>query len=288
MSEELEKTIDMNMPIDTSQGKNCNNGTSESKTIENTNESASGLEETKPAEKTNEQESKSGLTAEEVSSIIQEEVKNLKDQISGLEQSIQKVTAICKDSLDYCQRYERNTVSVLQEENKKKDKYITGILLIDLLKPIAEVCSKIERRIKKCTNDADKKFLTDLLDDITDVATDDYSVEISKTEPGQCRPENISKVDDTILTNDEALKGKVAESLCSSWVLNGRIIQKERVIVYKYEPLSAVSEAEETKEVKEINEPAENGSRFGRSCQHSACIPRPDASSAGSGRVYST
>ncbi len=108
-----------------------------------------------------------------------------------------------------------------------------------MLKPLAEACSKIQRRIRKCDSTGEKKFLQDLLDEIEETVCDDYGVKIQQTQAGQARPENIAKVDGTIITNDPTLKNLVAESLCSSWTINERLIQKERVIVYKYESIQS-------------------------------------------------
>ena len=191
---------------------------------------------------------------------INDQLKDLENQISSLSKVVQQSVALCKESIDYNQRYQRNTVAVLQDENKKKDKLISGLLLIDVLKPIAEICAKLERRIRRSEGKAEKHFLEDILEEITDIAREEYEVEIHRTPSGQPRPENISKVDDTIATCDESLKGKVAESLCSSWVLNGKLIQKERVIVYRYDPSLSENKdsSDNTEEMKSAHQEADN------------------------------
>ena len=187
------------------------------------------------------------ITAEEVKNIVNKELMAFQKRVDDLSDNLQKLTAVCKESMDYSQRYQKHTVAVLQEENKQKDKYITGILLVDLIKPIAETCSKIERRIKKCNTDAEKKFLLDLLEEIEETAIEEYDVEIKRTAVGKPRPENISKVAEVKKTGDIQLKNTVAESLCASWTINGRVIQKERLIMYQYDPELAVVEEEENR-----------------------------------------
>lgn len=181
------------------------------------------------------------INAEAIQKIVNSEMAALYTQVGSIRDSISTLSAICKESIDYNQRYQRNTVTVLQDENKQKDKYITGIILVDLLKPVAEICSKIERRIRKCESSSEAKFLQDLLEEITDTVIDEYNVEVHHTAPGEPRPELIAKVDSTISTGDVEKKNLVAESLCASWTLNGRLIQKERVVVYKYDPVLAES-----------------------------------------------
>lgn len=180
----------------------------------------------------------SGLTEAVVRGIIGGEMIEIRKQLSKLDDSFVKLTSSCKENLDYGIRYQKNTVAILQNEAKEKDKYINGLLLVDLLKPIAGICNRIERRITKAAT-SDKKFLLDLLEEITEIAEDEYGVEIIRTSPGEHRPENISKVGDTVLTDDSGLVNLVAESVSPAWLINGRIIQKEIVNVYKYEGISS-------------------------------------------------
>ncbi len=201
-------------------------------------------------------ENNSELLAQVVRSIIDPELSSLTSKISSLTSTVQQALAVSKENIDFTQRYQRNTVAVLQEENKKKDKLISGLLLVDILKPIAEICTRIERRIRRSMLDSEKKFLRDILEEITDTVKEEYDVVISQTPAGEARPENISKVDDTIGTGDESLKGKVAESISSSWVLNGKLIQKERVIAYRYDPM--LSQENEIKKVIDESESEES------------------------------
>lgn len=197
------------------------------------------------------------LTAEELRSVIKGELCGIKQQMNKIEEEVSKLKVVCKDSLEYGQRYQKNTVLVLQGEIKEKDRYISGMLLVDLLKPVANICSKIERRIGRTLQQADKKFLQDILDDIMDTVKDDYGVEISSTETGCHRPENISKVEGVVPTGDPLLTNLVAESISPAWTINGKLIQKESVNVYKFDE-ALISETDESlKNSGQENEKAE-------------------------------
>ncbi len=196
------------------------------------------------------------LTGAEVRGIVGSELHAVYQQIRELEGAVETLTRACRESTDHCERYQKNTVSVLQAEIKEKDRYLNGIILTDLLKPMAKVYASIQRRAEKAENPADQKFLLNLLEDIEDAMTEEYGVEIHRTKPGEHRPEYISTVKSTVPTGDKSLKGTVVRSMNSSWTINGKIILREEVTVYQYDASLASKEEEMLADENPSEEPS--------------------------------
>ena len=171
------------------------------------------------------------------------------DRITTLEGKLDELTKACTRSLEYCESVQRHTVDVLQKDNQRKDKLLADKLQAETIKIVADVCAKIEKRARRCPDKAISEYLEDMLEEIETPMIENAGVDIKKVEAGEKRPENVATVVGVEDTGDIELKNLVKECLTPYWILNGKVIRKSEVIMFKYdeeldESLKAAQEEE--------------------------------------------
>lgn len=184
----------------------------------------------------------------------------------------EKLDALSKQFSDRIARseYEAKIIQNMDSELKTyKDDLYRSLLkplileLIDLRESILKMSAfylnkpEGEQAIPNAT-------FADYAEDISDIL-EKYDVEVIKSISGDDCISGKHKILKTVPTDKESLHKKIAESLSSGYMYNGRVIFAERVNVYKFEEsVPAVAEnvtdtnASENAEVSESTENTEN------------------------------
>ena len=184
----------------------------------------------------------------------------------------EKIDALNKQFSDRIARseYEAKIIQNMDSELKTyKDDLYRSILkplileLIDLRESILKMSAFYLKKPEGEQTIPNATF-ADYAEDISDIL-EKYDVEVIKSISGDDCISGKHKILKTVPTDKESLHKKIAESLSSGYMYNGRVIFAERVNVYKFEesvPAAAENvtdtNASENAEVSESTENTEN------------------------------
>ena len=195
--------------------------------------------------------------AEEVPepNLVQEALDRMTETTSQISGQLESLSELFQKRIMYAAHEEK----VIDQMHKELQRYKEG-LYVQLVRPILldiiEVRDSIIRvgavyRDKPEEEQAIPiKTFSDYADyDLQDIL-EKYNVEIYRSQPGDSFSPMRQRAVKKVTTEEEALHGKVAESLSCGYSYDGRVLSAEKVSVYTYEKPA---------ENEEVSEVSENG-----------------------------
>jgi len=146
--------------------------------------------------------------------------------------------------------HEDRIIDQMHRELQKYKEDMYAQLVRPILMDVIEVRDSIMRvgavyRSKpEGEQDIPNKTFSDYAYDLQDIL-EKNQVEIYRSQPGDDYTPIRQRVVKKVTTHDEALHGKVAESMSSGYSYNGRVISAEKVTIYSYEKPAETEEASE-------------------------------------------
>ena len=195
-----------------------------------------------------------------MSSDIQSEFQVDKDNETvdlSIKPDLNKISELIAELIDKQERNNRQLTQVLREnvnfQNQVRQGMQNELVMLKeqqrgeqftpLLKEIAAVCVEYRNLLsEESISDNVKRTLQLLFDQLEDILAD-YDAELSVSQIGEVRKPILTKVINTIATDDEKKHNTIAKSRRPGVVRNGHPLYREYVDVYVYDPsLSAKSE----------------------------------------------
>ena len=180
---------------------------------------------------------------EEVDFSIKNEIDRLSESVNELidkqEKNSRQLTQVLRENINFQNQVRQG----MQNELVQLKEQQRGEQFTPLLKEIATVCVEYRNLLNEETiSDNVKRTLQLLFDQLEDILAD-YGAELSTSQVGEIRKPLLTKIINTIATDDEKKHNTIAKSRRPGVVRNGHPLYREYVDVYVYDPsLSAKSE----------------------------------------------
>ena len=174
---------------------------------------------------------------------LKPELSHLTELISELidkqDKNSRQLTQVLRENVNFQNQVRQgmqNELIQLKEQQR-------GEQFTPLLKEIATVCVEYRSLLnEESISDNVKRTLQLLFDQLEDILAD-YGAELSVSQAGEIRKPLLTKVINTIATDDEKKHNTIAKSRRPGVVRGGHPLYREYVDVYVYDPsLSAKSE----------------------------------------------
>ena len=180
---------------------------------------------------------------EEVDFSIKNEIDRLSESVNELidkqEKNSRQLTQVLRENINFQNQVRQG----MQNELVQLKEQQRGEQFTPLLKEIATVCVEYRNLLNEETiSDNVKRTLQLLFDQLEDILAD-YGAELSTSQVGEIRKPLLTKIINTIATDDEKKHNTIAKSRRPGVIRNGHPLYREYVDVYVYDPsLSAKSE----------------------------------------------
>ena len=161
------------------------------------------------------------------------------DMSDKLDKNARQMTQVLRENVNFQNQVRQgmqNELVMLKEQQR-------GEQFTPLLKEIATVCVEYRNLLNDETlSDNMRRTLQLMFDQLEDILAD-YGAELSTSQVGEVRKPLLTKIINTIATDDESKHNTVAKSRRAGVVRNGHPLYREYVDVYVYDPsLSSKSE----------------------------------------------
>ena len=173
----------------------------------------------------------------------QNEISNLTELIDELidkqDKNSRQLTQVLRENINFQNQVRQgmqNELIQLKEQQR-------GEQFTPLLKEISAVCVEYRNLLnEESISDNVKRTLQLLFEQLEDILAD-YDAELSVSQVGEVRKPLLTKIINTIATDDEKKHNTIVKSRRPGVVRNGHPLYREYVDVYVYDPsLSAKSE----------------------------------------------
>ena len=174
---------------------------------------------------------------------VKSEISHLTELIGELidkqDKNSRQLTQVLRENINFQNQVRQgmqNELIQLKEQQR-------GEQFTPLLKEIAAVCVEYRNLLnEESISDNVKRTLQLLFDQLEDILAD-YDAELSVSQVGEVRKPLLTKIINTIATDDEKKHNTIVKSRRPGVVRNGHPLYREYVDVYVYDPsLSAKSE----------------------------------------------
>ena len=180
---------------------------------------------------------------EKVDFSIKDEINRLAESIGELiekqDKNARQLTQVLRENVNFQNQVRQG----MQNELVQLKEQQRGEQFTPLLKEIATVCVEYRNLLSEETiSDNVKRTLQLLFDQLEDILAD-YGAELSTSQIGEIRKPLLTKIINTIATDDEKKHNTIAKSRRPGVVRNGHPLYREYVDVYVYDSsLSVKSE----------------------------------------------
>ena len=174
---------------------------------------------------------------------LKHDLNNLSELIADLidrqDKTSRQLTQVLRENVNFQNQVRQgmqNELVTLKEQQR-------GEQFTPILKEIAAVCVEYRNLLNdESISDNVRRTLQLLFDQLEDILAD-YGAELSTSNTGESRRPLLTKIINTIATDDEKKHNTVAKSRRAGVVRNGHPLYREYVDVYVYDPsLSTKSE----------------------------------------------
>lgn len=174
---------------------------------------------------------------------VKSEISHMTELIGELidkqDKNSRQLTQVLRENINFQNQVRQgmqNELIQLKEQQR-------GEQFTPLLKEIAAVCVEYRNLLnEESISDNVKRTLQLLFDQLEDILAD-YDAELSVSQVGEVRKPLLTKIINTIATDDEKKHNTIVKSRRPGVVRNGHPLYREYVDVYVYDPsLSAKSE----------------------------------------------
>ena len=180
---------------------------------------------------------------EQVDLSTNNEINHLSELIGELiekqDKNSRQLTQVLRENINFQNQVRQG----MQNELVQLKEQQRGEQFTPLLKEIATVCVEYRNLLNEETiSDSVKRTLQLMFDQLEDILAD-YGAELSTSQVGELRKPLLTKIINTIATDDEKKHNTIAKSRRPGVVRNGHPLYREYVDVYVYDSsLSAKSE----------------------------------------------
>ena len=180
---------------------------------------------------------------EKVDFSIKDEINHLAESIGELiekqDKNARQLTQVLRENINFQNQVRQG----MQNELVQLKEQQRGEQFTPLLKEIATVCVEYRNLLSEETiSDNVKRTLQLLFEQLEDILAD-YGAELSTSQVGEIRKPLLTKIINTIATDDEKKHNTIAKSRRPGVVRNGHPLYREYVDVYVYDSsLSVKSE----------------------------------------------
>ena len=179
------------------------------------------------AEETGSAQPDLGKLAESINEILEQQEKNSR-----------QLTQVLRENVNFQNQVRQGMYGEI--ENLKEQQ--RGEQFTPILKSIATVCVEYRKLLNDETiSERGRRMLRLLFEELEDILAE-YDAEVFNSPQGSSRRPLLTKVINTILTDDKSLHNTIAKSRRAGVVRNGRPLYREYVDVYVFDSSLDVSE----------------------------------------------
>lgn len=160
-----------------------------------------------------------------------ETAEMLKEIKAELEKESRQLSQVLRENINFQNQVRQSMYEELEELKTEK----RGEQFTPILKAVAAICVEYRGLLSdESISKKGRRTLTLLFEELEDILSE-YDAEIFSSREGETRKPLLTKIINTIATDDENLHNKIVKSRRAGVIRNGRPLYREYVDVYVYD-----------------------------------------------------